>query len=144
MEKLKKGGFFSIDALFALIILLLMLGPMFNLYQARRNTVGETGVKLKGKMLSQRLAGAVNVVLATGRPLSLRLNLPDNISGENYSPLFDANRRTIYENFENLRVSKASTSASVAVNKIENIENIDPKERIKIYWNGENIAVMNT
>ncbi|MFP4005418.1 MAG: hypothetical protein ACLFUR_01710 [Candidatus Hadarchaeia archaeon] len=146
MEKLKNSGFLSMDALFALLIVLLLMGPLVNLYSEREETSEDTQVLLESRMICEQLAGSVNVLVATGEPLSLRLDLQDNIGDSSYSLAFDEEMRKIYVDGSSLPevgFSSGSVSAQVAAKRVDNLGNIDPRGRIEIYWNEDTITVKN-
>ncbi len=140
--KLSKKGFFSIDALFAIILLILVMGTLVNLYQGRAEVVESSRSKFEGRMISEKLAAAVNSVYATGEPLDLRLKLPDNIVGNNYSIRFiQENRKIAVELLSGSQISDY-TGASVVYGEVT-VENLDFSEQILVYWENDEIVVGN-
>lgn len=132
-------GFFSIDALFAIILLLLTLATLVNLYHGRRNMVEGTREGLEGEMIAQKLARAINVVYAAGEPLTLNLHLSENIAGKDYTVQFDENAREISVKFTRDAHAPPFAEASVVVDELDltGLENVSRK--IRISWGADNI-----
>ncbi|KXA94788.1 hypothetical protein AKJ65_03420 [candidate division MSBL1 archaeon SCGC-AAA259E19] len=135
----KEEGFFSIDALFAIILLLLTLTTLVSLYQGRRSMVRATRERLEGEMIVQKLAGAVNVVHAGGEPLTLNIHLKENIGGKNYTVQFDEGEREISIRFIGDGQNYPVAEASVVVDQLDlsGLENVARK--IRICWENDNI-----
>jgi len=140
--KKKKKGFFSIDGLFAIIMLLLVVGTMINIYQGRSQMATQARKNLEGKMIGEKLAGAVNSVYSTGEPMTLNIDLPENIIDDSYSIIFDETSRRIV-----LRHGVAGDGSEIArswsVPSDLNISDLDFSEEIQIFWENSMIKVNN-
>ena len=138
----KKNGFFSIDALFAMIMLLLVVGTMINVYQGRSQMATETRRKMEGKMIGEKLAGAINSVYSSGDPMTLSIDLPENIIDEGYSISFDSiSRKIVLKRGETENGPEIANSWSVS-NQVE-ISNLDFSKKIQIFWENSVIKVKN-
>lgn len=141
--KLRKRGFFSIDALFAIILLLLIVSTLINLYQGRAQVAKDSRAKMEGKMVSEKLAGAINTVHASGNPLTINLDLPENILNQEYTIEFNQSNRNISLEFSGGENSSDYTAASVVVDELEIPETLDLSQEIMIHWIGNKIKVKN-
>ncbi|KXA91243.1 hypothetical protein AKJ57_01885 [candidate division MSBL1 archaeon SCGC-AAA259A05] len=136
----KEKGFFSIDALFAIILLLLTLTTLVNLYSGRRSMARETRERLEGEIIAQKLAGAINIVHASGNPLTLNLHLTENIIGRDYTVQFDEDAREILIKFTGDGQNPSFARASVVVDELDlaGLENVSRK--IRVCWGDDNIV----
>lgn len=141
-SSLKRKGFFSIDALFAIILLLLIISTLVSLYQGRTQMAEDTRTKIEGKMISEKIAGAINTVTPR-KPVSLNLNLPENIQEKNYTIQFSEENRIIFLELSGSNSGASLTGASVAMNKVELETNLDLSQEILIHWKDNKIKVEN-
>ncbi len=137
MTKLGNKGFFSVDALLALFLLLTVSLALVNTYQAREDVASWVGARGEAKMVGEELAGVINTVYANGSGFELRLNLSENIGDNPYRITFDNDTRQI--SVEN------SAWGTVSVRGIpKNVENfvLEPENlgsTIRVYWADENV-----
>lgn len=104
-------GFFSVDAFFALLLLITVASGLLTLAQESKESAQEIARLYKQDMSAEKLAAAINTVYAKGSPLELRFTLPENTLGEKYSLYVSSeNRIIIVENSQNglsLPIAKA-------------------------------------
>ncbi|KXB06599.1 hypothetical protein AKJ52_01950 [candidate division MSBL1 archaeon SCGC-AAA382C18] len=136
--ELEERGFFSLDGLFAMILLLLIVGNFVNIYQGRSEMVEDTRKRLEGKMINEKLAGAINTVYATGKPLTLNIDLEENILGEEYTIDFNNNSRDTL-----IKISGKTKSLATSDVIPENIQlkNLDSPKKVRIFWENSKIKV---
>ena len=75
------NGFFSIDAMFAVTLLLMIVLSFTNVYEARTQMAELMGAKLEAQALAEKIAGIVNAVHAGGENMEIRFRLPELIEG---------------------------------------------------------------
>ncbi len=88
-------GFFSIDALFAVTMLLMVTASFLNVYQGRKASAEAVGSGLEARMIGEKLASSIDAVYANGPNFSLKIELPENIGSYPYSISFDNTTRLI-------------------------------------------------
>ena len=137
-----RRGFFSIDALFAVTLLLMVTGVLINLYQGRDKVVAWSSAADESKMACEKLAAAINTVYATGQDSELFIDLPAAIDNYSYTLSFDSTHRQIVADMPGADISAGTSKAAVTCNNIL-IENLDPSKKIWVHWSGGNIEVMN-
>ncbi len=140
--KQKENGFFSVDALFAMILLLLVIGTFVNIYQGRSEMATETRKNLEGKMIGEKLAGAINTVYSTGDPLILRIDLPENIVRSKYSICFESSSREVTINSGETEGGPKIASSWSVPDEVE-ISDLNFSEKIQIFWENSKIRVKN-
>lgn len=143
-----RKGFFTIDALFAFILLVSISGMLLNLAQSREQIGRSSSATLQADMVTEKLAAAINSVYANGGRgdnFELRIELPDSIGGKKYIIFFDNKNRKIFIPAENLGDFEAGkASASVVPGNVDNFL-LDPEnlsKTIKVYWVENLIRVM--
>jgi len=141
MKRNENSGFFSIDALFALMLLLLISASFLNVYEGRKKSAELIGASLEAKMIGDKLASAINTVYANGPNFSLNINLPEKIGNYSYRIFFDNNTRQISienSNWESVKVM-------VLCKNIKNFELYQEnlKKQIRVSWEGTQIMVVN-
>lgn len=141
--KSRKKGFFSIDALFAIILLLLVTSTLINLYQGRAQMVEGSRKKMEGKMISEKLAKAINTVYTSRKPLSMELDLPENVLDQNYTIEFHKDSRNISLKFSDGGNSSKYTATPVVVDELEISEPLDFSQKIMVHWINNEIKVEN-
>lgn len=137
-----KRGFFSIDALFAVTLVLLVSASFLNLYEGRRAAADLMGANLEARMVGEKLAAAINTVYANGSNFELRVNLPENIGSHSYRITFDnAARQISVENsaWGAVGVGVACKNVRNFVLGPENFENA-----IRVYWTDGSINVVSS
>lgn len=134
-------GFFSIDALFAVTLLLLIATSFLNLYEGRKAAADVMGARLEAKLVSEKLAAAIDTVYANGSDFELRINLPENIGSYHYRIEFDNTVRQI--SVENS--AWGAVSVGVVCKNVRNFvlgpENLE--NTIRVYWAENQIKVVN-
>lgn len=134
-------GFFSIDALFAVTLLLIISASFLNLYEGRKAGTELMSAKLEAKLVGEKLAATINTVYANGSSFELYIDLPDNIVSHFYQIAFDNDTRQIsVENSAWGAVSVGVVCKNVQsfVLDLENLENT-----IRVYWVENQIKVVN-
>ena len=137
-----RRGFFSIDALFAVTLLLMVSGALLNLYEGRGQAAAWIGAGNEAKMACEKLAAGINSVYATGPASELYLNLPATIDNYAYTISYDSTHRQIIAEVPELSITESTSKAALACKNIL-LENLDPSERIWVHWSGNSIEVIN-
>ncbi|MDI6884097.1 MAG: hypothetical protein QMD00_03010 [Hadesarchaea archaeon] len=132
-------GFFSIDALFAVTLLLLISASFLNMYEGRKQATELMGARLEAKLVGEKLAAAINTVYANGSDFELRVNLPQNVGSYSYQITFDNTARQI--SVEN------SAWGAVSVGAVcKNVRNftLGPEnlQTIRVYWADNQVKVV--
>ena len=136
----EKRGFFSIDAFFALMLLLVVTASFLNVYQGRKSSAETTDARLNAKVIGERLASAINATYAGGPSFELRVNLPENLKAHQYRITFDnASRQISVENS-----AWGAIKVGVTCKNVKNFtlgpENL--KESVRILWRDNQITVV--
>jgi len=137
-----RRGFFSVDALFAVTLLLMISGGLLNLYEGRGQAAAWINAANEAKMACEKLAAAINTVYAAGPASELYLNLPATIDNYTYTISYDSTHRQIIAEVQELGITERTSKAAVACKNIL-LENLDFSRRIRVRWLGGNIEVMN-
>lgn len=140
MMRTENKGFFSIDALFAVTLLLIISTSFLNLYEGRKAAANSMGGRLEAKMVGEKLAAAINIVYANGSNFELYVDLSDNIVSHFYQITFDNDTRQI--SVENsawgaVNVGVVCKNVEDFVLGSENLENT-----IRVYWVENQIKVV--
>ncbi|MBS3815900.1 MAG: hypothetical protein KGY45_05005 [Hadesarchaea archaeon] len=149
-----KKGFFSVDAFFALLLLLTVSAMLLNAAQTSNQVASQTSATQKADLIVEKFAGAINSVYANGQASELRIDLIDNIEliegnyvlnqDNNYKVSLDLDERVIFiENHK--KVSSDVAKAPIIPQNIHDFE-LSPENlsrTIRIYWDNENIRVIN-
>ncbi|MFH1821884.1 MAG: hypothetical protein ABH852_05555 [Methanobacteriota archaeon] len=138
----EKRGFFSIDALFALTLLLIVTASFMNIYEGRKRSAELIDDRLEAKIIGEKLAAAMNTTYVGGATFELRVNLPENVGKHSYLVTFDNVKLQI--SVENsawgaVRIGVACKNAANFVLGPENLRNY-----IRVYWDGNQIMVVAT
>ena len=133
-------GFFSIDALFAVTLLLLVSASFLNVYEGRKQAAELMGARSEAKLVGEKLAATINTVYANGSDFELRVNLPENVRGHSYQIAFDNTTRKI--SVENsawgaVGVGVVCKNVQNFVLGAENLENT-----IRVYWAENQVRVV--
>lgn len=91
----RERGFFSIDALFAVTLLLLISSSFLHVYEGRGGAAELMGARLEAKIVGEKLAAAINTVYANGANFELDIDLPLKIGSYFYRIEFDDTTRQI-------------------------------------------------
>jgi len=96
---LRERGFFSIDALFAVTLLLMVSSSFLHVYEGRRGAAELMSARLEAKIVGEKLAAAINTVYANGSNFEIDVDLPQKIGSHFYKIEFDnAARQVVVEN----------------------------------------------
>lgn len=133
-------GFFSIDAMFAVTLVLIISTSFLNLYEGRKASAELMGARLEAKMVGETLAAAINTVYANGSDFELRVDLPENVVSYGYQITFDnTTRQILVENS-----AWGSTGARIVCKNVQNFvlgpENLE--NTIRVYWADNQIKVV--
>ncbi len=93
--ELRERGFFSIDAMFAVTLLLIISASFLNIYEGRNEAAGLMSARLEARTIGEKLAAAINTVYADGPNFELRVDLPSKIGSYFYQISFDNTQRQI-------------------------------------------------
>jgi len=140
--RIDKKGFFSVDALFAVMLLLLVSTSFLHIYEGRKAGVELTTAKLEAKMVGEKLAAALNTVYANGSYFELRVSLPENVGSCRYQISFENSTRQI-------SVENSAWETIVVTVGFENIRNFtlgweDLQDEIRLYWVDNQMRVEST
>jgi len=140
--KSSSRGFFSIDAVFALGLILFISASFLNLYEGRKAGSELTGIKFEAKLAGEELAAGINTVYANGHKFELHVKLPENLRGYQYLVTFDNSTRTI--SIENSAWGTISTGVIC-----KNVQNFtfgsgELENWIRIYWTDNQVEVVVT
>ncbi|KUO39751.1 MAG: hypothetical protein AVW06_00240 [Hadesarchaea archaeon DG-33-1] len=136
-------GFFSIDALFAVTLFLMISGALLNLYEGRSQAVAWIGANSEAKMACEKLAAAINTVYANGSASELYLNLPATVDNYAYTISYDSTHRRIIAEVPEIGITESTSKAAITCKNVL-LENLDPSRQIKVRWLDGNIKVTNT
>lgn len=134
-----RRGFFSIDALFAVTLLLMVSGMLLNLYEGRNQAAAWISAGGEVKMVCEKLAAAINTVYSNGPALELYINLPATIDNYAYTISYNSTNRQIIAEVPEVGVT---SKAAVACKNIL-LENLDLSKQIGVHWLNNNIEVVN-
>jgi len=139
--RLRERGFFSIDALFAVTLLLIISSSFLHVYEGRRGTAELMSARLEAKVAGEKLAAAINTVYANGSNFEVDVDLPQKIGGHFYKIEFDNNaRQVVVENsaWGSVGVGVVCKNVSDFVLERENLGNT-----IRVCWVGNIVTVVN-
>jgi hypothetical protein len=140
-----KRGFFSIDAVFAVTLLMIVWIALVNTYEARTQAAEWVGASEEAKMVCEKLAASINTVYANGPGFEARLNLPSMIRGNGYTLRIDNDQRVITaENLDAGINPDIARAPFVCKNVAEVTLNSDNLSRtLKVYWLNDQVRVAN-
>ncbi|MFB6215360.1 MAG: hypothetical protein ABEJ72_00080, partial [Candidatus Aenigmatarchaeota archaeon] len=135
-------GFFTMDVMIAMMLLLTISVSLLQLSSAREETARATSAEMKAKLIAEKLAASVNSVYANGENVRLKVGIPDNLTSsfENYEiEKFNRDNRRIKITWGE---QKYSAKAHVVSRQVEiRIEN--KSKPVFVYWENENVVVEN-
>jgi len=138
---LRERGFFSIDALFAVTLLLIISSSFLHVYEGRRGTAELMSARLEAKVAGEKLAAAINTVYANGSNFEVDVDLPQKIGGYFYKIEFDNNaRQVVVENS-----AWGSVGARVVCKNVSDfvLERENLGNTIRVCWVGNIVTVVN-
>ncbi len=134
-------GFFSIDALFAVTLLLIVTASFLNVYQGREASAEAMGSGLEAKMIGEKLASAINAVYSNGPNFSVNVELSENIGSHTYSISFDNSVRMLSIENSIWQPVKVPVICKNVKNFVLNRENLG--RQILVFWEGAQLRVKN-
>ncbi|MEM0359679.1 MAG: hypothetical protein QXG22_06745 [Candidatus Hadarchaeales archaeon] len=131
-------GFFSLDAIFALTLLMIVCSSFLHVYQARMEGAREGIEELEMRMAGEELAGAINTVYSNGAGLELKLMLQARSS---FTLSFDPStgRVVVKKGGKSLTVGTVCNNVEAFLLTPENLE-----RPLKIYWRENRISVVSS
>lgn len=138
--KNSERGFFSIDAFFAFVLLLLIAASFTRVYEGRLEVAEATNARLQAKMIGEKFAAALNEVYANRENFQLKVSLPENIGKFSYLVVIDNfSWKVLVENS-----AWGSVEASIAFDQVKSEilggENL--RRPLRIYWEGGQVRVV--
>lgn len=135
-----RSGFFSIDVLFAVTLLLLVSTSFLNIYEGRKQAAELMGARLEARLVGEKLAAAINTVYASGPNFELRVNLPGKVKNYLYRITFENTTRQI--SVEN--PTWGNVSVGVVCKNVRNFvlgpENL--QRTIRVFWAENQVRVV--
>jgi len=138
---LRERGFFSIDALFAVTLLLMISSSFLHVYEGRRGAAELMSARLEAKFVGEKLAAAINTVYANGSNFEVDVDLPQKIGSHFYKIEFDNTaRQVVVENsaWGTVGVGVVCKNVWDFVLEQENLENT-----IRVHWVENIVMVVN-
>jgi hypothetical protein len=137
-----RQGFFSIDVIFAVTLLLTIAGIFSNIHSGRDQASTWIGAGMEAKLTCEKIATAVNAVYANGSTLELYIDLPATIGGHTYSISFDNLRREITIDVPDAGITGSTAKATTTCKNIV-LGILDPSKRVKVYLENSSVVVVN-
>jgi len=138
---LRERGFFSIDALFAVTLLIMVSTSFLHVYDGRKEAAELMGARLEARIVGEELAAAINTVYANGSNFELDVDLPSKIGSYFYRVKFDNTaRQVLVENS-----AWGTVGAGVVCKNVENfvLERENLENTIRVYWVENTVMVVN-
>ncbi len=138
---LRERGFFSIDALFAVTLLIMVSTSFLHVYDARKGAAELMGARLEAQIVGEKLAAAINIVYANGPGFELDVDLLPKIGSYFYRIKFDNTaRQVLVENS-----AWGTVGAGVVCKNVENfvLERENLENTIRVYWVENTVMVVN-
>ena len=140
-------GFFSVDALFAVTLLLVVVGALTNLYGGSNQAATWASASGEAKLTCEKLAAAVNTVYTNGSSFELYIELPATIQNRAYTIFLDNSNREITIAVPDAGVTSSTAKAQVACKNFpsENFPSgaLTPSNRVRVYWENNSVKVTN-
>ncbi|MEM2866247.1 MAG: hypothetical protein QXM46_01370 [Candidatus Hadarchaeales archaeon] len=130
-------GFFSLDAIFALTLLMMVCSSFLHVYQARMEGARGIGEGLEARMVGEELAGAINSVYSNGSGLELRLSLPERLASLTLSFDPSAGEVVVERGGRSVRVGTVCNNVEAFLLTSENLG-----KPLRIYWEENRIRVV--
>lgn len=127
-------GFFSLDAIFALTLLMVVCSSFLHVHQLRMEEAREVGEELKARMVGEELAGAINTVYSNGPGLEVRLSLSGGLT-LSFDP--SAGEVVVWRGGREVRVGTVCNNVEAFLLTPENLEG-----PLRIYWEENLIRVV--
>lgn len=145
MIRLDDKGFFSIDALFAIILLVTISGVLLSASESRTEAVEWMSAAHEADMVAEKLAAVIDTVYANGASgpnFELYLDLPATVVDFDYTVSFDSDNREVLVDVPDADVTSSIARASVVPRNVV-FGSIDPAKTVVVRWVAGNIEVMN-
>ncbi|MEW6592291.1 MAG: hypothetical protein AB1305_01170 [Candidatus Hadarchaeota archaeon] len=138
----ENSGFFSIDAMFALTLMMLISTSFLNVYEVRKQAAELMGAKLEARMVGEKFAAVINSVYPNGDNFEIRMNLPENVGVYSYRIVFDNSTWKI--SVENS--AWGTIEVVVATNAVRNfsLSRDNLRKTIRVYRSENQVRVENT
>ncbi len=143
--QLDRRGFFSIDALFAFILLVTVSSLLLSASESRTEAVEWMSAAHEADMVAEKLAAMIDTVYANGvngPDFELYFNLPETIAGSDYTISFDFDNHEVLVDVPDANVTSNVAKASVVPQNVM-FGSIDPEKTVVVRWTGDNIEVVN-
>lgn len=135
---LREQGFFSVDAVFAVTLVIMITALFTNAYMGREQAAKSLGAGLEARAVGEKLAASINTVYANGPKFELRVDLPPRIGGYGYSISFDNSTRSIVvENQQSFGTARVAVACKNLVVQIG-----DLSKPARVYWSDNNVMVV--
>jgi len=142
----EEKGYFSIDAVFALLILVAVSSTFLVGARQSRVMARETSTQIEQKMALEKIAAGVNKVYANGyrddENFELKLDMKENILKNNQRIQVDVKEGFLYvKNLDDNSISPIK--ASIIPLNVENfsLDSDDMSKKLRIFWGKENIRI---
>lgn len=145
MTRTDDRGFFTIDAFFALILLVTISGVLLNAFEGREQAANRVSAAQEADMACEKLAAAINTVYANGSNFELRLDLPPEVRGYSYTITVDNHQRAVTAENSDVGITPSVAKAAIVCKSIENVAlDFDNLSRtIRVYWLDNQVRVVN-
>ncbi|MGB9521226.1 MAG: hypothetical protein ACPL6F_00580 [Anaerolineales bacterium] len=140
MHRKENSGFFSIDALLALTLLLVITTSLLHLYEDRRKSAEALGTGLEAKMIGNRLASAINAVYVNGPNFRVEIKLPENVEDHKYRIFSDNSVGLLTVEISSGETVETKIACRNFKNFVLEFENLGKK--IEIFWEESQICVV--
>lgn len=135
----ERKGFFSIDAFFALMLLLTISMMLLGLANERKEAAKTSSASQEADIIAEKLAASVNSVYANGENIELRISLPSTIENESYEVDFDPDNRRVKVSSPFME-SPSYAAAPVAPKNVEFGAHV-PAREVVIKWEKKTVKV---
>lgn len=137
-----RRGLFSVDALFAVTLLLGVVGALTNLYGGSNQAATWVGASGEAKLTCEKLAAAVNTVYTNGSSFEMYLEIPATIQNRSYTISLDNSKREIAIEVLGAGVTSSTAKATVACKNFTS-GTLNPSNRVRVYWENNRVKVVN-
>jgi len=138
-----RRGFFSVDALFAVTLLLVVVGALTNLHSGSNQAATWVSANGEAKLTCEKLAAAVNTVYANGSSFELYIELPATIQNRAYTISLDNSNREVTIAVPDAGVTGSTAKATVVCKNFASISALTPSNRVRVYWENNSVKVTN-
>ncbi|MEM3519299.1 MAG: hypothetical protein QW179_04195 [Candidatus Hadarchaeales archaeon] len=138
--RVAERGFFSIDAFFAFMLVLLIVTSFTRVYEGRLEAAIAVDAKLQARMVGEKLAAALNETYANQENFELRVTLPENIGSFSYRVRIDNVNWMVWVEIS----AWGSIGAPIVFNTVkeENLTRENFIKPLRIYWDNGQVRVV--